>query len=75
MGLVFCESLQASPPEGSKCCLAAYRQTELRSLEARQRNHISKWLEVKMRRGSAAVLAHNLHVAGRRGRMGLGGCV
>ena len=60
MGLVFCESLQASPPEGSNCSLAAYRQTEWRLLEAKQRNHMSTHKVVRMHRGSAAMLAHNL---------------
>ena len=44
-----------------------YPQTEWRLLEARQRNHMSTHEVVRMRRGLAVMLAHNLHVAGRRG--------
>jgi len=58
---------------GSNCKMfewswAAHRQLKWRWCQAKQRIHISRLLAVRMRRASAAVLAHSLDVGGRKGQ-------
>ena len=65
--LLIFQRWHAPPNPFEYSCWAAYRETEWRLLEARPRNHMSTHEVARMRRVSAVMLAHNLHVAGRRG--------
>ena len=63
------EALAASPPRGSNCCWAAYRQTQWSWLEAERRNHVSRRRPVRMSCASAAELAHSLDAGGPDGKV------